>query len=98
MGGSGNRILNLYERVLGDDNALFWSLQLVGWTGISLLTYLSLSVPYDQYELAYLAHNISQSVVGLVISMPLRPLFGWFGIGRSCQECWSWWVPQFWRL
>ena len=75
MGGRGNRILDLYERVLGDDNALFWSLQLVGWTGISLLTYLSLSVPYDQYELAYLAHNISQSVVGLVISMPLRPLF-----------------------
>lgn len=75
MGGSGNRILNLYERMLGDDNALFWSLQLVGWTGISLLTYLSLSVPYDQYELAYLAHNISQSVVGLVISIPLRPLF-----------------------
>ena len=75
MDGSGNNILRAYVRVLGDDNALFWSLQLFGWTGISLLTYLSLSVPYDQYELAYLAHNISQSVVGLVISMPLRPLF-----------------------
>ena len=58
MDGSGNNILNAYGRVLGNDNALFWSLQLFGWTGISLLTYLSLSVPYDQYELAYLAHNI----------------------------------------
>ena len=75
MGVSGNKILSVYGRMLGNDNALFWSLQLFGWTGISLLTYLSLSVPYDQYELAYLAHNISQSVVGLVLSIPLRPVF-----------------------
>ena len=81
MDGSGNNILRAYGRVLGDDNALFWSLQLFGWTGISLLTYLSLSVPYDQYELAYLAHNISQSVVGLVLSIPLRPIF---------RTVWNW--------
>ena len=81
MDGSGNNILKAYGRVLGDDNALFWSLQLFGWTGISLLTYLSLSVPYDQYELAYLAHNISQSVVGLVLSIPLRPIF---------RTVWNW--------
>ena len=81
MDGGGNNILRAYVRVLGDDNALFWSLQLFGWTGISLLTYLSLSVPYDQYELAYLAHNISQSVVGLVLSIPLRPIF---------RTVWNW--------
>ena len=81
MDGSGNKILSVYGRVLGNDNALFWSLQLFGWTGISLLTYLSLSVPYDQYELAYLAHNVSQSVVGLVLSIPLRPIF---------RTVWNW--------
>ena len=81
MDGGGNNILRAYVRLLGDDNALFWSLQLFGWTGISLLTYLSLSVPYDQYELAYLAHNISQSVVGLVLSIPLRPIF---------RTVWNW--------
>ena len=81
MDGSGNNILKAYGRVLGNDNALYWSLQLFGWTGISLLTYLSLSVPYDQYELAYLAHNISQSVVGLVLSIPLRPIF---------RTVWNW--------
>ena len=81
MDGGGDNILRAYVRVLGDDNALFWSLQLFGWTGISLLTYLSLSVPYDQYELAYLAHNISQSVVGLVLSIPLRPIF---------RTVWNW--------
>ena len=30
MGVSGNKILSVYGRVLGDDDALFWSLQLVG--------------------------------------------------------------------
>jgi len=81
MDGGRNYILRAYVRVLGDDTELFRSLQLFGWTGISLLTYLSLSVPYDQYELAYLAHNISQSVVGLVLSIPLRPIF---------RTVWNW--------
>jgi two-component system LytT family sensor kinase len=78
-------ILNLYRTVLGSDDRLFWVLQLFGWTGISLLTYLSLSVPYDQYEFAYLAHNVSQSAVGLVLSIPLRPIF---------RSVWGWHLLQ----
>ena len=84
MNTSDDRFLSAYGRVLGNDNTLFWALQAVGWTGISLLTYLSLSVPYDQYEIAYLAHNISQSVVGLLISIPLRPVF---------RIIWNWTLP-----
>lgn len=84
MNTSEDRFLSAYGRVLGNDNTLFWALQAVGWTGISLLTYLSLSVPYDQYEIAYLAHNISQSVVGLLISIPLRPVF---------RIIWNWTLP-----
>ena len=84
MNTSEDRFLSAYGRVLGNDNTLFWALQAVGWTGISLLTYLSLSVPYDQYEIAYLAHNISQSVVGLLISIPLRPVF---------RIIWNWKLP-----
>ena len=45
-----------YYRLVRDDDMLFWLLQSVGWIGISLLTYLSLTVPYEQYELPYLAH------------------------------------------
>ena len=84
MNTSEDRFLSAYGRVLGNDNTLFWALQAAGWTGISLLTYLSLSVPYDQYEIAYLAHNISQSVVGLLISIPLRPVF---------RIIWNWTLP-----
>ena len=70
-----------YSRLVKDDETLFWILQCLGWTGISLLTYLSLSVPYDQYELSYLAHNVAQSFVGFLLSTPLRYLY---------RSVWSW--------
>ena len=72
---------NTYSRLVKDDDTLFWILQCLGWTGISLLTYLSLSVPYDQYELSYLAHNVAQSLVGFLLSTPLRYLY---------RSVWSW--------
>ena len=72
---------NTYSRLVKDDETLFWILQCLGWTGISLLTYLSLSVPYDQYELSYLAHNVAQSLVGFLLSTPLRYLY---------RSVWSW--------
>ena len=64
-----------YHRLVPDAGTLFWLLQVMGWIGISLLTYLSLSVPYDQYEWSYLAHNISQSALGFLLSLPLRYLY-----------------------
>ena len=56
-------------------NRLFWILNAMGWVGISLLTYFSLSLPYSQFELSYFAHNISQSLVGLLLTLPLRWCF-----------------------
>lgn len=58
-----------------DSNRLFWIMNSTGWIGISLLTYFSLSLPYSQFELSYLAHNISQSLVGLLLTLPLRWFF-----------------------
>ena len=75
-----------YYRLVRDDDTLFWLLQSVGWIGISLLTYLSLTVPYEQYELPYLAHNVGQSVLGFLLSIPLRYLYraiwNWGGLVR----------------
>ena len=50
-----------------------------------MLTYFSLSLPYSQFELSYFAHNISQSVVGLLLTLPLRWCF---------KSLWSWPVAQ----
>lgn len=70
-----------YYRLVRDDNMLFWLLQCVGWIGISLLTYLSLSVPYEQYEWSYLGHNIGQSLLGFLLSTPLRYVY---------RAVWNW--------
>ena len=56
-------------------NLQFWSLQLVGWLGLSLVTFFSLNLWYNQPELAYILHNLLQSLGGIVISWPLRYLF-----------------------
>lgn len=62
-----------YFRALNDsDVGIFWVLQLLGWSGISLLTYLSLSLPYAQFELTYLAHNVAQSALGLGLTSLMR--------------------------
>ena len=66
-------------------NRLFWILNAMGWVGISLLTYFSLSLPYSQFELSYFAHNISQSLVGLLLTLPLRWCF---------KIVWPWPVVQ----
>ena len=80
---------NLYpwaEKLLSDTNALFWSLQLFGWFGLSLISFFSLTLWYDQQtELPYIAHTLVQSALGVLVSWPLRPLLS--GV----------WDMPFWR-
>ena len=56
-------------------DAQFWLLQLVGWFGLSLISFFSLTVWYNQQtELSYVAHTLVQSALGILVSWPLRPL------------------------
>ena len=73
-----------YYQVTSDPNAQFWVMNLLGWFGISLITYFSLSLPYNQFELSYLAHNVLQSVLGLILCLPMRHIF---------RVCWAWPTP-----
>lgn len=45
------------------------------------MTYLSLSLPYNQFELSYLAHNLLQSLLGMGLSLPMRTAF---------KRSWDW--------
>lgn len=83
---SGSRKIRYY-RATSDPNTQFWALNLLGWFGISLVTYLSLSLPYDQFELGYLGHNVAQSTLGLFLSLPMRYVF---------RAIWNW--SFFWRV
>ena len=53
-----------FSRTVTDSDRLFWLLNAGGWIGLSVVTLVSLSLPYDQLEFAYIAHNLIQSVGG----------------------------------
>lgn len=70
-----------YYRVTSNPATQFWLLNFLGWLGISLVTYLSLSLPYNQFEFIYLAHNLLQSLLGMALSLPMRTAF---------KRSWDW--------
>ena len=67
--------LSLFYR---STNLQFWVLQVVGWFGLSLISFLSLTLWYNQQSPAYIAHTLLQSAMGIIVSWPLRSLFNFF--------------------
>lgn len=66
----------------------YWFLQFVGWTGLAVYTLLSLTLYYhSDPDWTHIAHTFLQSPLGLVISLPLRPLY---------LRIWHWHL--LWRL
>jgi hypothetical protein len=63
---------HFFSQSLADPDRLFWLLNAGGWTGLFLVTLVSLSLPYDQLEFAYITHNLLQSVAGFLLCVPLR--------------------------
>jgi signal transduction histidine kinase len=59
----------------GNLRGQFWLFQLAGWSGLSIISYFSLNLWYDQPDLAYVGHNILQSALGMAVSWPLRSIF-----------------------
>ena len=62
-------------KIMASRELQFWTLQLSGWLGISLISYVSLNLWYNQPELTYVMHNILQSLLGIVLSWPMRFVF-----------------------
>lgn len=56
----------------------FWILQIVGWFGLSLISFLSLTLWYGQQSSSYIGHTLLQSGLGVIVSWPLRSLFHFF--------------------
>ncbi|MFK7828843.1 MAG: sensor histidine kinase [Congregibacter sp.] len=55
----------------------FWVAQVVGWAGLSVISYFSLNLWYNQPEWTYLGHNLLQSLLGIILSTPLRTVYRW---------------------
>jgi hypothetical protein len=58
-----------------DSSMQFWVFQAAGWTGLSVISYFSLNLWYNQPDLAYLGHNVLQSLLGVLVSTPLRSVY-----------------------
>ena len=65
----------LWQRLMSSREWQFWSLQFGGWLGISLISYVSLNLWYNQPQLTYVLHNVLQSFLGIALSWPLRLVF-----------------------
>jgi len=64
--------------IYSNRNLQFWILQIVGWFGLSLISFLSLTLWYGQQSSAYIGHTLLQSGLGVIVSWPLRALFHFF--------------------
>ena len=58
-----------------DNDMLFLVLQFIGWFSLSIITYFSLTLWYNQQSFDYIAHPLIQSLMGIIVSWPLRPIF-----------------------
>ena len=68
----------LIEALYRNSNYQFWILQIVGWFGLSLISFLSLTLWYNQQGAAYIVHTLLQSALGVCVSWPLRWVFHYF--------------------
>jgi sensor histidine kinase YesM len=64
-----------WVKAFWDPKYQFWSIQFVGWFGFALLTYLSLTAVYGQTDWPYLLHPVVQSLLGVLVSWPMRGIF-----------------------
>jgi two-component system LytT family sensor kinase len=64
-----------WHELYRDRSRQFWYFQIGGWLGLALVSYLSLTLWYNTLELAYIAHTLVQSLLGIVVSLPLRHIY-----------------------
>ena len=50
----------------------FWFFQIIGWTAFSLVTFLTLTVWYEQVRIEHVFHIILQAFFGVLFTMPMR--------------------------
>lgn len=53
----------------------FWLLQILGWGGLCVVTFLSLTVWYGTPNWSHVSHTIVQAVMGAILTLPLRYIY-----------------------
>jgi two-component sensor histidine kinase len=66
---------NLIDVVQENRTYQFWLLQLIGWGGFSIVTFLSLTLWYNTVEWPYVSHIFLQALLGMLLSLPLHRIY-----------------------
>ena len=65
----------LAQKLYEDRNLRFWFCQFIGWSGYSILTFLSITLVDDQVSWPHLGHIILSAILGVLTCWPLRLLY-----------------------
>ena len=53
----------------------FWLMQLIGWGGLCVVTFFSLTLWYNAVQWPYSSHTVLQAMMGMLLSLPLRSAY-----------------------
>lgn len=75
-----NLFRNLIDAVYNNRAYQYWLMQLIGWGGLGMVTFFSLTLWYATATWDHVTHTIVQSLLGMILSMPLH---------RICLIVWT---------
>jgi len=71
-----DQTLNSFQRlsnsIYNNRNYQFWLLQMIGWGGLGMVTFFSLTLWYATATWSHVSHTIVQSLLGMLLSLPLH--------------------------
>ena len=65
----------LTQKLYENANLRFWFCQLIGWTGYSIVTFLSITLVDDKVSWPHVGHIILSAILGVLTTWSLRPLY-----------------------
>ena len=75
-----NLVKTAMSAVYNNRTYQYWLLQLIGWGGLGMVTFFSLTLWYATANLSHISHTIVQSFLGMILSMSLH---------QVCLAAWS---------
>jgi len=84
---SPNLTQTVFDAVYNNRKYQFWLLQFLGWSGLCVVTFVSLTLWYSTVQWSYVSHTILQSLLGMILSLPLH---------SACLALWN--RSLLWRI
>ncbi len=66
---------NFFSKIETNREYQFWGLQLLGWGGLCVITFLSLTVWYGTPNWRHVSHTLIQAALGVGLTIPLRYIY-----------------------